>query len=54
MNVSSEEDIFLRVFFKELFRKSTKNWIIRLAHKLKDQKNKGIRDGIKDYLGDLL
>ena len=51
LNVKSEEDIFLQVFFKELFRRSNHSWIARLVGKLKDEKNKVIRDGIKDYLG---
>jgi hypothetical protein len=54
LNVKSNEDIFLKVFFKELFKKSSKQWITSLANKLKDEKNKVIRDGVKDYISELI
>lgn len=44
----------MKVLFKELFKKSSKSWINRLSHKLAEEKNRMVRDGIRDFVGELI
>lgn len=52
-SLRTEEDVFMKVLFKELFKRSSKSWINKLCHKLADEKNKMIRDGIRDFVGEM-
>ena len=45
--------VLMKTFFKEFFKKVKRNYLIKLSDKLKDKRNKNVRDGLKELLGDL-
>lgn len=51
-NLRPRETVLMKTFFKEFLRKVSRDYLVRLSEKLRQDRNKGVRDGMKELLGE--